>query len=213
MRLKWLIFIQLIGLLFPVAVAKDSSPSFWWAVELRVSVQGDYRMVRENLPVNGRYQYRFFWRGSMERDNGDYILYQGDRELLSLIWHEAMQNRIQDLSSLIKPDIFVNYVVRKEGKLHVDFNIRSALSGAERTGSRMAIHFPQSAEHERIDSTVRYNRWIEKGSNEIAVAEDPIYSLAETNGQFKWDWCLKTPDRMHNHSVQVEFRLFRKPKK
>ena len=213
MRLKWLIFIQLISLLFPIAVADDSSPPFWWAVELRISVQGDYRMVRENLPVNGRYQYRFFWRGSMERDNGDYILYQGDRELLFLKWHEALRNRIRDLSSLIKPEIIVNYVIRKDEKLHVDFNIRSPLSEAESAGSQMAIHFPQSAEHERIDSTVRYNRWIEQGSNEIAVTEDPIYRLTETNGQFKWDWRLKKPDRMQSHSVQVEFRLFRKQKK
>jgi hypothetical protein len=76
----------------------------------------------------------------------------------------------------------------------------------------MGIHFPQSAEHEGIDSSVRYNRWIESGSNAIVVTEDLIYSMAETDGQFKWDWRLKKPDRMHNHSVLVEFRLFRKRK-
>lgn len=213
MQLKWLLLVLFTVLLFPVAVAEDSGTPFWWALELRISVQGNYRMVGETLPMTGRYQYRFFWQGSMERDNGDYVLYQGDSELLSLEWHEAVQNRIQDLSNLIKPEIFVNYVVRKGGKVHVDFNIRSVPSGAGNTGGRMAFHFPQSAEHEVIDSSVRYNRWIEYGSNTIAIAEDRIYDLTETHGQFKWEWRLKRPDREHNHSVQVEFTFFRKPKK
>jgi hypothetical protein len=213
MCLKWLIAVCLLLIMFPSGSSGDPSPPYWWAIELRVSIQGDYRMIKENQPLSGRYRYRFLWRGSMERDNGDYILYQGDSELLFLEWHEAVQNQSRDLGRLIRPEIFVNYVVRKDSKIHVDFNIRPSAPGSEKASGRMAIHFPQSAEHEIIDPSNRYNRWVGEGSNTVALIERQIYDRIDTEGEFGWEWRLKRPAGEHHHSVRVELKLFRKLKK
>jgi hypothetical protein len=213
MHLRWLVVIFVGLFIFSAESPGDSSPPYWWYMELHISVQGEYRMTEEDLPLSGRYRYSFSWQGSMERDNGDYILYQGNSDRLSLQWHEALKNRSRDMSQLIKPEIHVNYVVRKGGSIHVDFNISPVSSGSKQSPMGMAIHFPQSAEHEIIDSSARYNRWIRQGSNSIALVEEQLYKQMETAGRFNWKWLRKRPSGEHNHSVQVDLRIFRKPKK
>lgn len=212
MHLKWLIFILFSVLLFPAAVADNPPPPFWWAIELQVSIQGNYRFAEGNMPITGEYRYRILWKGSMERDNGDYILYQGIAKLLSLRWDETQEGRSRDMSNLVKPEIAFNYVVRKGKKVHVDFNIKPGSKNTPGGHPWPDIIFPQSTEHEVIEPAIKYNRGVHHGSNEVAVVEEQLYNLTETGGRFNWEWRLDGLARKHHHAVLVEFRLFRKSK-
>ena len=211
MILKWLILIQLFFVLLPGPV--NSSSSHWWIIEMQASVRGDYQLVRGNKPVSGHYQFQIFWQGSIERDNGDYILYQGGSKLLSWQWNEMIEGQVRDMSSEFRPELKFNYVVRREEKIHVDFKIRSLPKGSANSNPDTDILFPQSAEHEVIAPAVKYNRGVCWGSNEIAVIEDLIYKQSKIRKSINWDWNLKSPVLNHSHSIAVELKITRKQKK
>jgi hypothetical protein len=178
---------------------------------MQASVRGDYQLVNGNKPVSGHYQFQIFWQGSIERDNGDYILYQGGSELLFWQWNEMIEGQVRDMSSEFRPELEFNYVVRKEEKIHVDFKIRPLPKGSANSRPGTDIHFPQSAENEVIAPAVKYNRGICRGSNEIALIEDRIYKQSEIRKSYNWNW--KSPVINHSHSIAVELKITRKQKK
>lgn len=179
----------------------------WWTIDISVSVTGTYKAFEGKEALYGHYSFRGVWLGAMERDNGDYILYQGSDRILFMKWIEEMNQKKHDQSDDIHPKLKLNYVLRRDGKIHFDFEIFSFQVTLEKSQKKYNLILPRSAENDSINQGIHYNKGVVSGSNRIELLENRIYKESSIQEKFEWNWSKKQGKMSSNHSVGVVLRI------
>jgi len=226
---KKLLILLLISLftvpyLLPSAYSLLFSPSdqalpLWWEIKILLISNGNYKVDEGNSSYSAHYSFTLLWTGCMERDNGDYLLYYENSELISF---EAEEKGIFPESTKIictddfqdKPSFKLNYILRKGENLHFDFFVKSFLIPKNESKRKYQLSLPASKENSRRSSEIDYNLYVSKGSNLIFLVEKGIY-LDTVKKKFAWKWKYQKPHIprsmlaffSYSHDVKVEISI------
>ncbi len=169
--------------------------NYRWELSLLVEVKGSYEIEKRPYPIRGEYILIINWKSSMEKDNGDYLLYKGEEKIIEWKGKETIYNLDNflsyekvDLSNYPPPQLNVNYLLKKENIINLDFNFSSFLVPYWELESKRRLIMPCSAQNEFLNPHLKYNRNIIKGSNKICFEEKELYAKKKINKTFTWQW-------------------------
>lgn len=176
----------------PTPSLKPHQNPLWWEIKLKLETQGKYNIEDRNALYSGSYSSTFLWRGSIERDNGDYILYHFSNELVQWEATETakLPERIKILTTpdfIDKPSFKLNYVLRKEGNIYFDFIVLGFSVPQSNSSESFYLVFPSSKENSQSISDINYNFFVRKGSNQVTVEDSQIY-CGGVKKNFNWTW-------------------------
>jgi hypothetical protein len=182
------------GSFFPLS---DQALPRWWEIRILLISNGNYEVEERNSSYSAHYSFTLLWTGCMEKDNGDYLLYYENSELISF---EAEETGIYPESVKVintddfhdKPAFKLNYILRKGENLHFDFFVKSFLIPQNKSERKFQLSLPASRENSRHSSEIDYNLFVSKGSNLIFLEEKEIY-LDSVEKKFAWKWGYKKP--------------------
>jgi hypothetical protein len=180
--------------LFPPS---DQALPLWWEIKILLTSSGNYKIDEKNSSYSAHYSFTLLWTGCMEKDNGDYLLYYENSELISFkaeekgIFPESTKTKYTD-DFHDKPSFKLNYILRKGENLHFDFFVKSFLIPKNESKRKYQLILPASKENSRRSSSIDYNLYVSKGSNLIFLEEKGIY-LDTIEKKFAWKWKYKKP--------------------
>lgn len=197
----------------------DQALPLWWEIKILLISEGNYKVDEEKSSYSARYSFMLLWTGCMERDNGDYVLYYENSELLSFEAREkcVFPESVQIISAedfRDKPSIKLNYILRKGENLHFDFIVKSFLIPQSKSVNKFYLNLPASEENSYHSSEIDYDSFVSKGSNLIFLDEKEIY-LAAVEKKFAWEWKYqkwhitqnKPVSFFNTHDVEVKISL------
>jgi hypothetical protein len=172
------------------ASLSPESPS-QWDIDVLLSSRGKYRVRESDTTYLGTYSLKALWRGCMEKDEDDFLLFHESCELLE--WD--IQEVAQFPSSTIlltrkdfpdKPAFDFRYLLHRGNEIHLDFVIRGFSVPRVRSKNTFYLDLPTSKENSESSSVV-YNFYISKGSNKVSLDSETI-SRDHVEKTFKWSW-------------------------
>lgn len=199
-------------------ISSGESP-LWWDISILLKTEGEYRIEDAAANYSGTYSFAFLWEGTMERDNGDYLLYSQNTKLLDWKAEESVSSlrfkyslTADDFSE--KPSFDLKYILRKETGLHIDFIVEGFAVPQNESSESFLLHLPSSEENNQQHSEITYNSFVTEGSNRIRVEESEIYRR-KISRHFSWRWKnqkwflrqQKTLFVSHGHRVHVEISI------
>jgi hypothetical protein len=197
----------------------DQPLPIWWEIKILLTSNGNYRVEEENSTFSGHYSFTLRWTGCMEKDDGDYLLYYENSELVSFKAEE--KGIFPDSTKIISTDDFadkpyfkLNYILRKGKNLHFDFFVKGFLVPKNESEHKLQLSLPASKKNYRHSSEIDYNLFVTKGSNLIFLEEKEIY-LDTVKKNFAWKWKFQKPPLPRSipsffsssHDVKVEVCL------
>jgi hypothetical protein len=197
----------------------DQALPLWWEIKILLRSSGNYKIEEEDSSYSANYSFTLLWTGCMEKDNGDYLLYHDNSELISFEAEE--KGRYPQSTKIIYADDFpdkpffkLNYILRKGENLHFDFSVKSFLIPKNKSRHKYQLCLPASKENSYRSAEIDYNLYVTKGSNLISLEEKGIY-LDTVEKKFTWKWKYQKPhlpQRMpsfffHSHDVKVEISI------
>lgn len=213
---KLVIFCIIFGLLSFSLKSLDQEHSFFWTIKMKLSVSGKYKNSDNDFIFSGKYSFDIIYKAGMERDNGDYVLYQGENKLFNVVWDEIIgkqspDNKKHSISEKIKSRLKLNYILRENGYICFCFEISSVWAPYDGQ-SLKRILLPRSAENESIHFKIKYKKHITKGSNKIELKDNDIYIKDKIQKIFKWTWKKKEPTWENQHTVNLKLTIKRSNK-
>jgi hypothetical protein len=208
--------------------SEEKVSQFWWQVELRIAVDGEYSYRNANKGFNGNYSFTAVVLGSMDEDEDDFIFLQAYQDIRDMIWNETAFNQSghfeSDLSEKIKPDVTVNYVFHEKGILSFDFDFKPVPVPSKSTIFSIPVkrlRFPESAGDDSVNTKIIYNQGIINGSHRVILASKDIYNQKEVNRVFQWRWKeVNASDNTNmndswknSHQVEITLKIIRLGKK
>ncbi|NIM58844.1 MAG: hypothetical protein GTO16_07880 [Candidatus Aminicenantes bacterium] len=197
----------------------DQPVPLWWEIKILLSSSGTYKIEEGDSSYTAHYGFELLWTGCMEKDNGDYLLYYENSELISF---DAEETGIYpEYTKIIhtddfqdKPSIKLNYILRKGENLHFDFFVKSFPVPKNKSKHKYQLCLPASKENSLRSSKIDYNSHIIQGSNLIFLEEKEIF-LDTVEKKFFWRWSYqkpKIPQSMpafffNSHDVIVEISI------
>jgi len=197
---------------------REETP-LWWDILLNLETEGNYRLEGGDRTFTGNYSFSVRWRGFMERDDDDYLLYTLDNDLLEWSAEEtasrgdaATRSTTGDFKD--RPFLVFNYIIRKNQQLHLDFIVHGIVVPQAESEDSALLLFPSSAENNQRDQQVSYNNYLIKGSNRIVLDEEEIYAGA-VGRTYSWTWkhqswtlrMNRTVFTAHSHGVIVRLSI------
>lgn len=191
----------------------------WWQLILHLKTDGDYRLESGQKTVVGHYAFELRWRGFIERDDDDYLVYALDDELRQ--WEATETSFSPDAGSPStttdfkdRPSFLCNYIVRRDNELHLDFLVNGIVVPQAPSEESVVLLFPSSAENNQHDQQIRYNPHVTEGSNRVLLKEEEIYA-GRVDRTYAWGWKNRSwrlaPDRtisiIQAHHVIVKLTL------
>lgn len=199
-------------------VHETESVPQWWEIKIVLVSNGEYLTKEKKTEYLGQYSYSLQWTGSMEPDEGDFIIYHEHSELLRWEAQEKAQspNSTVTLSSddfLEKPSFKFNCLLQREGKIHFDFLIKGISVPQNESKHKFNLILPVSKENTSQFSTENYNPHVYKGSNKILLNKEDIFNDS-VKKRFAWSWQYRTWDRQktpfylaQSHDVEVDILI------
>ncbi|MFQ6084633.1 MAG: hypothetical protein ACE5WD_14940, partial [Candidatus Aminicenantia bacterium] len=183
---------------------------------------GHYELKSKSNPFSGEYCFTIHWRGSMEKDDSDYLLYQGEVKVKVWKGKERMfffgffsDFEEVDLAQNSPPELKVNYILTKKEKIAFDFTISGFQVPQFESEFKKVLQLPCSAQNEFINPHSKYNKSVINGSNQICLNEKEIYTGETVHKTFNWEW--KKSERfftdnyistlLNFHKVEVELKI------
>ena len=211
---KLAIFCMIFVLLSFSLESLDQEHSFFWTIKMEISVSGKYKSSNNDLMFSGKYSFSIICKANIERDNGDYICYKGHNKLSNIEWNEMIgkqfsNDKEQDISEKIKPQLKLNYIVRENGYICFNFEIPSVWVPYEAQNFSRRILLPRSAENEIVSPKIKYKKYIISGSNKIELLDSNIYIKNKLQKKFKWKWAKKEPTWENQHTVNLKLYVER----
>jgi hypothetical protein len=191
----------------------------WWQIKIQADIQGIYQIKERQTLYFGYYCFSSSVRGSMEKDEDDFLLYQ---EAPKDIKWEAQEtaifpDRLKMLTTaefIEKPDIKLNYLLKRGDLIYIDLIINGFTVPQNRSIRSLFLELPASKENSQIVSNINYNAFVKNGSNDIKIKKKDIYSKAlEKNFKWKWKyqkWQLAQQTNIyfsHSHNVKVNIKI------
>jgi len=177
---------------FLAAAPRPSPDPTSWDIRLTVSARGEYGLEGGPVRVDGRYAFILAWRGVLQVDDEDYLLVHGETKIVDWSAEEkaSAPDRMTVLSSTDfpdRPELKVNYVLKMEDGLHVDFIVRGFDVPLTVPEESFYLHLPASAENGENPGGLKYNLSVSSGSNAV-VLEEPATSTGPVGKTFRWTW-------------------------
>jgi len=221
-KYQLLIVLLVFGCFCSHLFSKHTDSGFWWQVEFKIVVSGQYNYQTNNIGFDGKYSFTTVLLGTLEEDEGDFIFLQAYQDIRGMKWKEVTHNengrKEQNLVEKIKPEITLNYVFREKGDLSFDFDFQPVPLPYKSTifpTPVKQLRLPESAAEESINSRAKYKKGIVNGSNRVVLADTAIYhkEKKEVNRVFKWKWQEKKKSWKSVHEVDVRLKIIRLVKK
>lgn len=189
----------------PPSSFSDQPLPLWWEIRIILESEGNYKVNELKSSYSGHYSFTSLWKGYMERDNGDYLLYYEDTELIRFEAEEKgiLPKSIQILSTEDfndKPFFKLNYILRKDLYLHFDIIAKGFLIPQNKSENKFYLNLPASEENSRNSSEIDYNLFVYNGSNRIFLEEQEIY-LKTVEEKFAWDWKYQRWHKIQNKPI------------
>jgi hypothetical protein len=190
---------------------------------MTITVQGEYRQDAGEVVHSGTYAFTIIWAGAMEKDPDDYILYHNSYELKR--WEAEERAAYPEEMRIFttkdfpdKPELKVNYVLKKDGRLYFDFFINGFEVPLSPAPEHFLVQLPASEENTSGPAGGSYNTHILTGSNKIFL-EERQFEKASLEKDFAWIWKFqawvqqmdKSIFQANSHKVQV--KVFIEPRK
>ncbi len=189
----------------------------WWEVIFELSLEGSYFCRLEGRVIDGNFKAVFLWEGLMEPDEPDVILYHLSSR--ALLWEakeketDGFTSRETDFSSHAPPRLAVKSLIRQDDYLLLDFRVESLGIPLSWPQPLYQLLLPSSSIPEQKQPGIRYNDYLDEGSNRLAI---PVKEIARQvyEENFSWSWNF-SPDlspfeRKHfktEHRVKARVRI------
>jgi hypothetical protein len=164
----------------------------WWEISIVLQTEGEYVLEGEESDCRGNYSFLIHWKGCLEKDDDDYLLYHMDSRLADWKAQETVSSprnattlTTHDIKK--KPSLSLRYILRRETDLFVNFLVKGIVvpeSGGEES---FFLFFPSSEENGQRRAQVDYNACIVEGSNGVSLKEAEIYAEPVTK-EYSWTW-------------------------
>jgi hypothetical protein len=163
-----------------------------WDIQITVECDGQYSLEAGDTRYDGQYGFTAQWVGLMERDDEDFLIIHKSVELER--WKAAEKAVRPGRIDLIeakdfpeKPELRVNYILRKEGFLEIAMAVRGFEVPRQATPETFRLALPCSAEDGTVPDGVKYNAFVTEGSNRVFLDESAISRRTEVK-KFAWTW-------------------------
>ena len=169
------------------------SGAAWWEIRFELTVEGDYSVHGPGGAFSGEFEYRASWRGALEQDGADFILFHGRAEVPSWRVRETPEpadagQAMTEADAPGRPRLKVNYVIRQDNEVRFTF----AIEGIDVPLHEFQGKFPLSLPRSKGPSTAEgeYARFITKGDNLISV-DDGGLANKRLEKSFSWEWARR----------------------
>jgi hypothetical protein len=171
--------------------ARTQTPR-WWDVKIDLKTDGDYRLDEGGPAFAGHYSFAVCWRGWLEKDDHDYLLYRLDCRLRD--WEARETTFLAESNGALttedfqeRPAFALKYIIREGDDLRLDFIVGRMAVPQSSPEDSFALLLPSSEQNGQKESQVDYNACVIKGSNRVELPESEIYAgpVAKT---FHWAW-------------------------
>lgn len=211
-------FLAILLSTFTHSFSKGQIPS-WWEIKIILQVSGEYDIKDKEKACRGHYYFKILWKGNMESDYPDYLLFHTSNELLE--WQAEESGRQGELARFLttadfaaRPIFFFKYIIKKGKTLHFSFQVEGFEVPQSEDTERFFLLLPSSKESGESRLKADYDTFISSGSNQIAVEEEKIYQ-SEMEKDFQWNWkrnqSLLKIDRVvyfsHSHRAKVNLSI------
>jgi len=175
----------------PVVTAHSpAKPS--WNVELTLEVKGRYRVEDKAGPRIGHYAFTVRWKGTIERDDDDYLLLHNKADLEDWKADEgpapSTDGRFQDSQDLADRPVFhLNYILGENEEVQIDFAMDGFPIPVNPSNYKFPLALPASISNTQAGSEPGYERYITQGSNRISLPRAAIES-GPVKKTFAWGW-------------------------
>ena len=167
----------------------------WWEISIVLKTDGEYALEGKESDCKGNFSFLIYWKGCLEKDDDDYLLYHVDSRLSDWKAQETVsspQNATTRTTRDIKkkPSFSLKYILRRETNLFLNFLVKGIVvpqSGGEES---FFIFFPSSQENGQRRAQVDYNAYVVEGSNGVSLKEAEIYAGPVTK-DYSWTWKLQ----------------------
>jgi hypothetical protein len=163
-----------------------------WDIQITVDCDGQYGLEAGDARYDGQYGFTAQWVGLMERDDEDFLIIHKSVELER--WKAAEKATRPGRIDLIetkdfpeRPELRVNYILRKEGVLEIALAVRGFEVPRQSTPETFRLALPCSAEDATAPDGVKYNAYVTGGSNRVFLDEAAIARRTEVK-KFAWTW-------------------------
>ena len=190
-----------------------------WKINLKIKVNGIYEIKEISCLIKGEYHLITEWEGVIEKDNSDFLLYHGNEKIIKWRGKEIILNlkdsskKIIDLSKHSPPKLKVNYLLRENNSVNLDFNFSSIFIPGIKEKRKLLM--PRSAQNEFLNPKIKYNKNIIEGTNHIRFKNKEIYNKKFMR-TYSWKWkktemvCKKNNilpfKNFHSVIVQLEIK-------
>jgi hypothetical protein len=172
---------------------QNAEPPFW-EMKITVDGRGEYeaRLDARATRCSGSFAFTFVWSGTLRKDDQDYLLVHNACDLTS--WRiEERDTADEAITTLTtadigdKPELKVNYVLRKEDGLHIALEVAGfdvpKLAGVD----AFPLVLPVSAERGAAFGGRKYDLFVKSGSNKVVIDEDRL-ERGPVDKTFAWTW-------------------------
>lgn len=183
--------LALLWLSLSQAAAGAKAPA-WWDIEILLTVDGKYGLRQGDSVATADFAFSTRWRGSIERDDADYLLYHANSELIRWTLREKSLN--EDILSLLtesdaagKPSFRMNYILSQGDDLVFDFAVEGFPVPVGPAPARFDLALPKTRGGAEHSTDSRYDDFVVHGSNAVRINEAKIYRGA-VERNFSWSW-------------------------
>jgi hypothetical protein len=178
-----------------------------WDIQVIVVCQGRYGLEAGGNSYDGSYAFTAQWVGLMERDDEDFLLIHKSVALEH--WEAGEKASSPDRIELLetrdfqeKPELRVNYVLKKEGALHVALSVLGFEVPRGQSPDSFSLALPCSAEDTTAPAGIKYGAYVAEGSNNVVIDEAAIAKGTEVK-KFAWTWKYRAWVQKQDQTVLV----------
>ncbi|MBN2206556.1 MAG: hypothetical protein JW742_04055 [Candidatus Aminicenantes bacterium] len=175
-----------------IAAGRPAAAPPWWDLEVRLSVDGGYRVAGDGFEADGCYRWTVSWVGMMEKDDADVRLFHTRCDVVRWEAEEKVSRpdgvvRLATSDFPDTPALSLNFVLRRGDRLVFDLAARGFAVPVASSPAKLMLLFPSSAENGQFVDGVDYNGRILKGSNRVVLPFEDLLT-GPVKKTFAWDW-------------------------
>ena len=185
-------FLVLCLALPPSPAAPSGGAVSSWNVIMTLEVRGDYRAEGIGFKVVGAYDFAFRWTGTLEKDDEDYLLVHNRCDLTQ--WKIEENANVKGTARTLstadfpgKPALNVNYILKLEDGLHVDFAVAGFLVPQTIAAHAFELIFPATHGNIAHFGGLNYDLFVQNGSNKVVIDEKAVLR-GSADKAFDWTW-------------------------
>lgn len=164
----------------------------WWEISIVLKTDGEYKLEGTESHCQGKYSFLIHWKGCLEKDDEDYLLFHVDSRLSDWKAQETVSSP-RNTTTLTTPDLkkkpsfSLKYILRRETNLFLNFLVKGIVVPQSGGKDSFFLFFPSSEENGQRHAQVDYNACVVEGSNGVSLEEAEICAGPVTK-DYAWTW-------------------------